>query len=101
MGLMHITPPALAWPLAARRTARFQESEHKRRQPLASEGVGSYWPFATGKRVVQANLLLEQIINCTQTRYVLIPNQHDRSSRSAFAAGVDSEGISQPPRAST
>ena len=29
--------------------------------PLASEGVGSYWPFATGKRVTQANLLLEQI----------------------------------------
>ena len=41
-----------------------------------SARVGFLWPFATGKRVAQANLLLEQIINCSGTRYVLIPNQH-------------------------
>jgi hypothetical protein len=28
---------------------------------MTSEGVGSYWPFATGRRSIQANLLLEQI----------------------------------------
>ena len=28
---------------------------------MQSEGVGSYWPFATGKKVTQANLLLNQI----------------------------------------
>ena len=44
--------------------------------PLAAEGVGSYWPFATGLRVKQANLLMEQILSCTSTRYVLIPNQN-------------------------
>ena len=44
--------------------------------PLAAEGVGSYWPFATGLRVRQANLLMEQILRCTSTRYVLIPNQN-------------------------
>ena len=43
---------------------------------MTSEGVGSYWPFATGKRVTQANLLLDQIVNSSNTRYVLIPNQH-------------------------
>lgn len=43
---------------------------------MTSEGVGSYWPFATGKMVEQANLLLEQIISSSNTRYVLIPNQH-------------------------
>ena len=53
---------------------------------LASEGVGSYWPFATGKRVAQANLLLEQIINCSGTRYVLIPNQHIGVWKVGFAA---------------
>jgi len=43
---------------------------------MTSEGVGSYWPFATGKMVEQANLLLEQIIFSNNTRYILIPNQH-------------------------
>ena len=43
---------------------------------MVSEGVGSYWPFATGKMVRQANLLLAQILASTGTRYVLIPNQH-------------------------
>ncbi|MGL6174567.1 MAG: DUF4914 family protein, partial [Cellulosilyticaceae bacterium] len=43
---------------------------------MVSEGVGSYWPFATGKKVDQANLLLEQILNTPSTRYILIPNQH-------------------------
>jgi hypothetical protein len=43
---------------------------------MTSEGVGSYWPFATGKMVEQANLLLDQIQYSTHTKYVLIPNQH-------------------------
>ena len=43
---------------------------------MSGEGVGSYWPFATGKKVTQANLLLEQIKNAPGTRYVLIQNQH-------------------------
>ena len=34
----------------------------------------------------QANLLLEQIINCPNTRYVLIPNQHIGVYRVGFAA---------------
>ena len=43
---------------------------------MSSEGVGSYWPFATGKKVVQANLLLQQVEQTPRTRYLLIPNQH-------------------------
>jgi hypothetical protein len=43
---------------------------------MASEGVGSYWPFATGKRINQANLLLKQIMETPRTRYILCPNQH-------------------------
>ena len=43
---------------------------------MESEGVGSYWPFATGKMVTHANLLLEQIINTPRTRYKLVPNQY-------------------------
>jgi len=43
---------------------------------MESEGVGAYWPFATGRRVTQANLLLEQILRTPNVRYVLYPNQH-------------------------
>ena len=43
---------------------------------MASEGVGSYWPFATGKYVTQANLLLDQILDTPRMRYTLVPNQH-------------------------
>lgn len=53
---------------------------------LKSEGVGSYWPFATGKRVKQANLLLHQIVDSPNTRYVLIPNQHIGVYKVGFAA---------------
>ncbi len=43
---------------------------------LVSEGVGSYWPFATGRRVDQANLLLQQFQRTPHTQFTLIPNQH-------------------------
>ena len=86
MVLMHIVPPALAWLWRLVAPRGFKNPSVTGGTPLASEGVGSYWPFATGKRVTQANLLLEQIISCPRTRYVLIPNQHIGNFRVGFAA---------------
>jgi len=43
---------------------------------MESEGVGSYWPFATGKRVIHANMLLKQIIETPRTTFTLVPNQN-------------------------
>ena len=43
---------------------------------MESEGVGSYWPFATGKMVTHANILLNQIVNTPRTTFTLVPNQH-------------------------
>lgn len=86
MGLMHIVPPALAWLWRLVAPRGFKNPSVTGGTPLASEGVGSYWPFATGKRVTQANLLLEQILSCENTRYVLIPNQHIGNYRVGFAA---------------
>ncbi len=51
---------------------------------MTSEGVGSYWPFATGRRVDQANLLLRQILETPKTRFVLTPNQHVGAWRVGF-----------------
>ncbi len=76
VGLMHILPPALAWLWRLVAPRGYNNPSIVDDVPLASEGVGSYWPFATGERVRQANLLMEQILNCPKTKYVLIPNQH-------------------------
>ena len=76
VGLMHILPPALAWLWRLVAPRGYNNPSITDDVPLASEGVGSYWPFATGERVKQANLLLEQILNCPNTKYALIPNQH-------------------------
>lgn len=86
MGLMHIIPPALAWLWRLVAPRGFKNPSISGNSPLASEGVGSYWPFATGRKVVQANLLLEQILNSPNTKYVLIPNQHIGVYRIGFAA---------------
>ncbi|MBS5151145.1 MAG: DUF4914 family protein [Butyricicoccus pullicaecorum] len=86
MGMMHFIPPALAWMWRLVAPRGFKNPSIVGGGELKSEGVGSYWPFATGLRVKQANLLLEQIINCPNTRYVLIPNQHIGVYRVGFAA---------------
>jgi hypothetical protein len=77
LGVFHILPPALAWlwRLVAPR-GHANPSVVSTGTGMTSEGVGSYWPFATGLRVDQANLLLEQILNTPETKYILIPNQH-------------------------
>lgn len=75
-GILHILPPALAWLwrlVAPRGDANPSITDTF---GLTSEGVGSYWPFATGKYVNHANLLLRQIVDTPQTRYLLFPNQH-------------------------
>lgn len=76
IGMLHILSPALAWLwrlVAPRGHANPSIQDSKGMQ---SEGVGSYWAFCTGRRVDQANLLLRQIVSNTDTRHVLIPNQH-------------------------
>ncbi len=76
IGLFHVLPPALAWLwrlVAPRGDANPSIVET---EGMSSEGVGSYWPFATGRRVEQANLLLKQILETPKVRYVLCPNQH-------------------------
>lgn len=76
IGVMHVLPPALAWlwRLIAPR-GHANPSIVAAGKGLTSEGVGSYWPFAIGRRVEQANVLLRQIQETPETGYLLIPNQ--------------------------
>jgi hypothetical protein len=75
-GLLHVLPPALAWLWRMVAPRGHANPSVTASTGLASEGVGSYWPFATGRRVDQANLLLQQILDTPRTRYTLSPNQH-------------------------
>lgn len=76
VGYLHLLPPALAWLwrlVAPRGHANPSITESA---ALTSEGVGSYWPFASGKFIDHANLLLRQISETPETRFSLTPNQH-------------------------
>lgn len=89
IGMFHVLPPALGWVwrLVAPRGYANPSIIDNSGNPnaLKSEGVGSYWPFCTGKMVDQANLLLEQILNTPSTRYILIPNQYIGAYKIGFA----------------
>ena len=79
MGFVQIVPPALAWlwRLVSPRGFKNPSIEDKSAgSGLKAEGVGSYWPFATGQKVKQANMLLHQIVGTPNTLNILIPNQH-------------------------
>ncbi len=76
IGIFHTLPRALAWLWRLVAPRGYANPSIVGGDKLVSEGVGSYWPFATGKAVTQANLLLEQILATPHTRYELIPNQH-------------------------
>ena len=75
-GLLHVLPPALAWLWRLVAPRGHGNPSIVSSKGMSSEGVGSYWPFATGRRVDQANLLLDQLLSTTDTLFVLIPNQH-------------------------
>ena len=76
MGLFHILPPALGWLWRLASPRGHANPSIVETGEMGSEGVGSYWPFATGRRVDQANLMLEQIQSTRKVRYILCPNQH-------------------------
>ncbi len=76
VGVMHYLPRALAWLWRLVSPRGDGNPSIIDSAGLSSEGVGSYWPFATGRRVDQANLLLRQIVENPRTRFTLCPNQH-------------------------
>lgn len=76
VGMFHILPPALAWLWRLVAPRGHNNPSIVGSGNMESEGVGSYWPFATGKRTIHANMLLKQIIETPRTTFTLVPNQH-------------------------
>jgi hypothetical protein len=84
IGLFHILPPALAWLWRLVAPRGHANPSIVQTEGMSSEGVGSYWPFATGRRVDHANLFLDQIIQTPKVRYILVPNQHIGCWKTSF-----------------
>ena len=84
LGLFHLLPPALAWLWRLVSPRGYANPSVVQSEGMTSEGVGSYWPFATGRQVPQANLLLEQFERTRKTRYVLCPNQYVGAYETGF-----------------
>jgi len=84
LGVFHILPPALAWLWRLVSPRGHANPSIVDSEGMTSEGVGSYWPFATGRRVEHANLLLRQFAQNTRMRYILCPNQHIGAWRVGF-----------------
>lgn len=76
MGVFHVLPPAIAWLWRLVAPRGHDNPSIVAEEAMGSEGVGSYWPFATGRRLDQANLLLKQFLDGRRMRYILCPNQH-------------------------
>lgn len=89
MGMVQIIPPSLAWLwrlIAPRGYKNPSIADKTANNVMTSEGIGSYWPFATGKKITQANMLLHQIINSAETLYILIPNQYIGAYKVGFVS---------------
>jgi hypothetical protein len=76
LGFCHILPPALAWLWRLVAPRGHDNPSITDTEGMTSEGVGSYWPFATGRFINHANLLLKHFTAKSDTRYLLFPNQY-------------------------
>jgi hypothetical protein len=76
IGLVQILPPSIAWIWRVVSPRGFANPSIISAEGMHSEGVGSYWPFATGKKITHANLLLKQITENPDVHYVLCPVKH-------------------------
>jgi hypothetical protein len=87
MGMVQFVPASIAWLWRLVSPRGFKNpsiADTNAGSGLKAEGVGSYWPFCTGKKVTQANLLLRQMLDTPNTLNILIPNQHIGAYRIGF-----------------
>jgi len=84
IGMFHLLPPALAWLWRLVAPRGHANPSIVTTEGMSSEGVGSYWPFATGRMVDQANLILKQILDTPKVKYIICPNQHIGSWEVSF-----------------
>lgn len=84
IGMFHLLPSALGWLWRLVAPRGHENPSIIKTEGLQSEGVGSYWPFATGKYVTHANLLLDQILASPRVYHIICPNQYVGAWRVGF-----------------
>jgi len=84
LGLFHVLPPALAWLWRLVSPRGHDNPSIVDSGGMESEGVGSFWPFASGTRVALANILLRQVVDHPRVHYVLCPVRHVGAWRTGF-----------------
>ncbi len=87
MGMVQFVPASIAWLWRLVCPRGFKNpsiADSNAGSGLKAEGVGSYWPFSTGRKVTQANLLLHQLLDTPKTLNIMIPNQHIGAYRVGF-----------------
>ena len=84
VGFLHVLPRALGWLWRLVSPRGYDNPSITDAGEMTSEGVGSYWPFATGLQVDHANLLLKQIQKTPLVRFTLTPNQYVGTYRVSF-----------------
>ena len=85
IGMFHLLPSALGWLWRLVAPRGHENPSIVKTEGMSSEGVGSYWPFATGRYVRHANLLLEQILASPRVYHILCPNQYIGAWKVGFA----------------
>ncbi len=98
VGFFHILPPALAWLWRLTAPRGFDNPSIVDTGGLSSEGVGSYWAFATGKRTVHANYLLEQFTGSPHTQLCPDAQPARRRLEGGLHAPMADARIPGPPR---
>lgn len=84
IGIFHLLPPSLSWLWRLVAPRGYDNPSIVDTEGMTSEGVGSYWPFATGRKVDHANLLLNQIVATPKVVHILTPNQHVGAWKTGF-----------------
>lgn len=84
VGYLHLLPASLAWLWRLVAPRGYDNPSITDSEAMSSEGVGSYWPFATGRVVDHANILLRQIVSTPKVRYTLTPNQYVGAWKTGF-----------------
>ncbi|MBI4926158.1 MAG: DUF4914 family protein [Anaerolineae bacterium] len=86
IGMFHILPPALAWLWRLVAPRGHDNPSIVDEEGMSSEGVGSYWPFASGLRTRHADILLDQFVTYRRMRHILVPNQYIGAWKVGFMA---------------
>ena len=98
LGLFHLLPPALAWLWRLVAPRGHANPSIVQTAGMSSEGVGSYWPFATGRQGGSGQPAAATGTGHTQDHVHPVPQPAHRRVANRVHAAVDRPRVPRPPR---